>query len=112
MDTVYYDLSARRIKVSGGADLVKLLAAPAALPQGGAQVLDFDRCRRRLETKSALRDLEAVEARCGGPLPEDLPVQPRPRREHRDLIGLALEVCASLAVIAVSLAAVWAFLGL
>ncbi len=52
MDTVYYNLTARRVRVSGGPDLLKFSPAPAEAPAG--EVLDFQRCRRKLETKAAL----------------------------------------------------------
>lgn len=102
MDTTYYRLNARRVKVSGGTDLVTFVPAPAAAPAG--EVLDFERCRRKLETKAALERLEADPA-------EEAPRAPE-RRPRRERWAGILELCASAAVIAVSLAAVWAFLHL
>ena len=50
MDTIYYHLNAKKVKVSGGADLVTLIpvAAPGS-PEGRGEILDFARCRQRLE---------------------------------------------------------------
>ncbi len=112
MDTVYYHLNARRIKVSGGADLVTFV--PAAAPaEGKGEVLDFAQCCRRLETKAAWRDLaraaEAVPA--GEAEPGEAPV-PQPSPSRQEQAAGWLELCASAAVIAVSLAAVFAFLRL
>ena len=51
MDTIYYTLNTRRVKVSGGADLLTFVPAPAPAPAERGQVLDFARCRQRLETR-------------------------------------------------------------
>ena len=118
MDTVYYHLNARKVKVSGGADLVTFVpvAAPAPAEQKG-EVLDFARCRQRLETKDAWKTLArtAQEApRTEEPeeaYVQDAPVSyaPPSRRERAESW---LELCATVAIIAVSLAAVFAFLRL
>lgn len=113
MDTIYYHLNARRVKVSGGADLVTFLPAVVSAPRsGGGEVLDFARCRQRLETKAAWKNLtqaaeEASQAEEGE---EAIPPQPPLTRRERAMNWL--EVCASAAVIAVSVAAVIAFLRL
>lgn len=116
MDTIYYNLQAKKIKVSGGADLVTFVPTPVPAPaQGGGEVLDFSRCRRRLETKAAWRELsqtalqvpQAEEAQA--PTEENLP-QPAPSRRER--ASGWLELCASASVIAMCLAAVFAFLRL
>ncbi len=109
MDTIYYHLNARKVKVSGGADLVTFVPAAAPVPtQGKGEVLDFARCRQRLETKAAWRDL--VET-AGDPLPqqEEAPLSSPVSTRQARLSGW-LELCASAAIIAVSLAAVIAFL--
>lgn len=62
MDTTYYSFETKKIKVSGGADM--LAVVPAAVPASPAgEVLDFALCRRRLETKAAWKGLaQAVES--------------------------------------------------
>ena len=126
MDTIYYHLNAKRVKVSGGADLLTFVSTPALAPEAPAgEVLDFARCRQRLETKNAWKDLVTTanisavdagretledpardaaeeEAVSGGSLPQN-------RGNHPPVW---LDVAASLAVIATALAATLAFLGL
>ena len=118
MDTIYYHLQAKKIKVSGGADLVTFV--PTAVPapvRGGGEVLDFSRCRRRLETKAAWRELtqtarelpresEPVQE----PVEEVPPASSAPSRRER--AAGWLELCASASIIAMCLAAVGAFLRL
>ncbi len=108
MDTIYYNLNVRRIKVSGGVDLMTLLPAAPASPAG--EVLDFDRCRRRLETKAAWKQLThaAEQPYDREELPEEQAVPAAPPRRER--AANWLELCASAAVIAVSLSAIVAFL--
>lgn len=118
MDTIYYNLQAKKIKVSGGADLVTFV--PTAVPapvRGGGEVLDFSRCRQRLETKAAWRELAqtAREIPQGAdPVQESVeeasPVSPVPSRRER--AAGWLELCASASIIAMCLAAVGAFLRL
>lgn len=105
MDTVYYDLKARRIKVSGGADLLTFVPTPVESPRG--EVLDFERCRRRLETKTAWKDLEQAAAEVPEEPAED--IAPRSRRERG---GQWLELAASAAVLLTAVAAAFAFLQL
>ena len=112
MDTIYYHLNARKVKVSGGADLVTFVPVAAPAPaEGAGEVLDFSRCRQRLETKAAWKGL--VEA-ANDSAPE--PGEASPVSTHapspRERISGWLELAASAAVIAVSLAAVAAFLSL
>lgn len=107
MKTAYYDLSTRRLKVSGGADLVTLTPAPVELPQETAgQLLNFERCRRQLETRAALRAMGAAS----GQAPEA--PAPRPRSKHREVYADWLELCASAAVLVVGLIAAGLFFGL
>ena len=95
MDTIYYHLNARKVKVSGGADLVTFVPVSAPVPaEGRGEVLDFARCRQRLETKSAWKEL----------------VSPAQAPSRRERLSGWLELWASAAVIAVSLAAILAFL--
>ena len=110
MDTVYYHVNARRVKVSGGADLVTF--QPVSLPAPGetkGEVLDFARCRQRLETKAAWRELAQAADGLSGEEGRRSPAQSALSRRER--AAGWLELCASAAVIAVSLAAVAAFLG-
>ncbi len=112
MDTIYYHLNAIKVKVSGGADLLTFVPAAAPAPaEAKGEVLDFARCRQKLETKAAWRDLSFAAAEAAAPeeLEDPEPVLPHARRERA---ANWLELCASVAVIAVSLAAVAAFLRL
>lgn len=118
MDTIYYHLNAKKVKVSGGADLVTYIPEGLSAPAGDSprgEVLDFAACRQRLETKSAWKDLTAIARDTALPEtdPGDLPTPetaaPRARRSHG---GDWLELCASAAILLVSLAAVWSFLRL
>lgn len=120
MDTIYYHLNAKKVKVSGGADLVTYIPDGVAISAGEGprgEVLDFAACRQRLETRNAWKDLTAAvreTADLAGENPaEDQPMveaaAPRVRRSHG---GDWLELCASAAILLVSLAAVWAFLHL
>ena len=114
MDTIYYNLSAKRVKVSGGADLLTFVTAPAAAPAPGAvgEVLDFARCRQRLETKAAWRELTlAAQEAPQEPEPAELSAAPAtPSRRER--ASAWLELCASAVTIAVGVAAGIAFLRL
>lgn len=64
MDTTYYSFETKKIKVSGGADMLAVVPAPVPAPASPAgEVLDFALCRRRLETKAAWKGLaQAVES--------------------------------------------------
>lgn len=111
METTYYNLNTRKIKVSGGADMTTFVPvavpAPASRRQSGGEVLDFARCRQRLETKAAWQGLAQVQG-------DDPQVQSR-RRSHPSRAQRAqnaLEVLATLAVLAVSLCAAVAFIAL
>lgn len=116
METVYYRLQAKRMKVSGGADLVTFLPTSAPVPgQGKGEVLDFARCRRRLETKAAWKELRQAALSSVEEVPEEAPEEApasRSRSSRRERAAGWLEIAASAAVIAVSLAAVLAFLRL
>lgn len=116
MDTVYYNLKARRIKVSGGEELVTFIPAPISKPAG--EVLDFARCRQKLERKAAWKSLteaareEEAESRWAhGRDTASIPVQSA--REIRHSRGVErLELVATLAVALVSLSAALAFFSL
>lgn len=109
MDTIYYHLNARKVKVSGGADLVTFVPVSAPAPGSGkGEMLDFARCRQRLETQSAWRGLVSAAQEEQPEAEEDLTPARDPSR--RDRLSGWLELCASAAVIAVSLAAIVAFL--
>lgn len=105
MDTVYYNLKARRVKVSGGEELVTFVPAPAPAPAG--EVLDFARCRQRLERKDAWRALErtALEPETA----EERVGEKRAGAGRRERAANWLELSATLAVILVSLSAALAF---
>lgn len=111
MDTIYYHLNARRVKVSGGADLVTFApAASTPVVEKRGEILDFDRCRRHLETKAAWETLKQVslEAEYAA---TDFSADST-SIAHRDRAINWLEMGASAAVIAVSVAAILAFLRL
>lgn len=114
MDTVYYHLNARRVKVSGGADLVTFVPAAAPAPaEGKGEVLDFARCRQRLETKEAWKNLTlAAREVPQAEEPAEAPAsQPAPLSRQERWAGW-MELCATASIIAVSLAAAAAFLRL
>lgn len=107
MDTVYYNLTARRIKVSGGPDLLKFVSTGTA-PSTGGKVLDFQRCRRHLETKAVRKQLNQAAEEFDEREAEHPEISAGSSRQERAWSWL--EVCASLSVIAVSAAAITAFL--
>lgn len=118
MDTTYYNLETKKVKVSGGADLLTFVAAPAASPAG--EVLDFDRCRRKLETSAAWDGLAKAVAEVKTPLDEEaryeavaaVPAKRTARRSRPARTGSWLELCASVSMILVCVCAGWAFLAL
>ncbi len=113
MDTVYYNVNAQRVKVSGGADLVRLVPVPAVEPElrdRGERVLDFERCRRKLETKAAWKRLEEMARDVDGGLEEERPA-PSPAAPGRwERCSGWMEVCASAAIIVMCATAALAFL--
>jgi hypothetical protein len=113
MDTIYYNVRARKVKVSGGADLLTFDRTPVAAPAGApaGEVLDFARCRQRLETKAAWKEL--TDAACGDTVEEQPEECAAPARIRRGAgASNCLELCATLSVILVSLSAALAFLSL
>lgn len=113
MDTIYYNLSAKRVKVSGGADLLTFVTAPAAAPAPGAvgEVLDFARCRQRLETREAWKELSrtAEAVSFSDEAPEEVPAAAAVRRERRES---RLDLVVSVALLLTAAAAAAAFLQL
>lgn len=108
MDTIYYHLNVRKVKVSGGADLLTLLPTPAPGPAPAGEVLDFERCRRRLETRRAWTGLvETAQQPLDSETAEPCPVPER--GQSRERAAAWLEMAASGAVILVSLAAAISF---
>lgn len=115
MDTIYYHLNARKVKVSGGADLVTFVPSAVPVPGSGkGEVLDFARCRQRLETKEAWKNL--AQAAQVVPHGQEVTAEESPAIQaplsRRERAASWLELCATAAIIAVSLAAVAAFLRL
>lgn len=104
MDTTYYSLSARHLKVSGGADLLSVSCAPvAAAADRPGQILDFETCRHRLGAQAQAEEPEEPAERPA--------VKPRSgRAERRAGLSWALEVCATVCVILASISAVVMFL--
>ncbi len=112
METTYYKLNARKVKVSGGADMTTFVPvavpAPAPQPQQAGQVLDFDRYRQRLETRAAWQELATAQAPAASPVQRRQRSHPTKAQRAQN----ALEVLATLAVLMVSLAATAAFIAL
>lgn len=72
MDTTYYSFETRKVKVSGGADLLTVVPAAVPAPASPAgEVLDFERCRRKLETKAAWKGLAQAVAQAKAPAAAD-----------------------------------------
>lgn len=106
MDTTYYTFQTRKIKVGNGADLVTFVPAAQPDPQTKApagEVLDFDLCRRRLETRTAWKELAAAAQTSWEDRDSDEryeAVSPAPasapsRRESRRTYAPWAEICAS-----------------
>ena len=56
METIYYHLNTRRVKISGGPDLITFSRCHTEpVPKGGGQLLDFERSKLRLERKTLLK---------------------------------------------------------
>lgn len=142
MTTTYYTFQTRKVKVSGGADLLTLVPvaqadsaqisadgkvlAPKAfggtVPQAGggakAEILDFDFCRRHMETKNAWKAL-AQAAEEEEPTGEELWEErweavdrPEAQAARGFQVSERLELIASGAVIVTALSAAIAFLSL
>lgn len=127
MDAIYYNLNAKKVKVSGGAELLTFVPIPVSAPsEGSGEVLDFARCRQKLETKNAWKDLSNLSGGVmGGEEDYEVPA-PRTCRSHATTTHALrgpnagagplnadwLELCASACAILVSLAAAAAFLRL
>ncbi len=112
METTYYKFNARKVKVSGGADLTTFIPvavpAPALRQQETGEVLDFDRCRQRLETKAAWQGLAQSREQAA-------PQTQRRQRSHPSRAQRkqnTLEVLATLAVLVTGLAAAAMFIAL
>lgn len=124
MDTTYYSFETKKVKVSGGADLLTVVpAAGTARPASPAgEVLNFDRCRRKLETRAAWNGLaravaEVKPSDAGDGTYEAAAAVPAKRAAGRasakpERSGGWLELCASVAVLLVCVCAGWAFLAL
>lgn len=70
MDTTYYTFQPTKIKASGGAELVTFIPSLQPEPKTDdathtGEVLNFDLCRRRLETRAAWKDLAAMARNAG-----------------------------------------------
>lgn len=142
MTTTYYTLLTRKVKVSGGADLLKVV--PVAQPEttpvsadgkilaprefGGtlpqaetgmepqAEILDFALCRKHMETKEAWDALrEAAREEEDFQESRWAPVEkeePPAVPTRREKAMTLLELCASGAVVLTALSAAIAFLSL
>lgn len=124
METIYYNLDARRLTVydmaSGEAapaprDMLFLRTRPAA-PRRERKVLDFDACRRALAGEGTPSDLPE-EAMDGTGLDNSgesraVPAGEGPRQRRPQPFHLALDAAASLAVIVMAAVVVSQFLRL
>lgn len=113
MDTVYYNLKTRRVKAAGGEELVTFVPVPTVKPAG--EILDFERCRQKLERKNAWKELEraAYAPRESAPVREEtgeraVVTEYQPFKACA-LRGQWLELAATLSVTLVSLSAAFAF---
>ena len=103
METIYYHLNTRRVKISGGPDLMTFSRPHAEpIPEGGGQLLDFERSKLRLERKMLLNDaLESepylYEAEDNSPT-ETVPPTADPKSGK---LFLGLELLSTGAVLAV-----------
>ena len=95
MDTIYYTLNTRRVKVSGGADLLTIVPAPAPAPE------------TREAWKELSRTAEAVSF--SDEAPEEVPAAAAVRRERRES---RLDLVVSVALLLTAAAAAVAFLQL
>ena len=149
MTTTYYTFQTRKVKVSGGADLLSLVpvahpedptlpaggkalspkAFGGSIPQDGtqeapkAEILDFDFCRRHMETKSAWKALtqaaedgeqsgeDFLDTRWAPADGEEEPLEPQ-GTPGKWQVSDRLELIASAAVIVTALSAAAAFLSL
>lgn len=143
MTTAYYTFQTRKVKVSGGPDLLslvpvahteaqaaqddgKVLALKAfggVISQAGtreapqAEILDFDFCRRHMETRNAWKALTQAAEDEEQPGEErweavDRPENEAPRAPRKWQVSEGLELMASAAVIVTALSAAAAFLSL
>lgn len=148
MTTAYYTFQTRKVKVSGGPDLLSLVPVAHAEPQevsadgkvlspkafGGdfpqtgtreapkAEILDFDFCRRHMETKSAWKALAQAAEEEEQQSEEELwderweavdhPENEGPQAPRKWQVSEGLELIASAAVIVTALSAAAAFLSL
>lgn len=110
MESKYRDVTVRRVKVSGGEDLVRYISSPVRESGQGGEVLDFARCREKLEARGALPARDQAEQR-----PKEMRRRKAARRKKgglalcRTVLAWVLELAASGAVIAVSAAALRVF---
>ena len=88
METTYYTFQTRNIKASGGAELVTFIPSLQPEPKTDdathtGEVLNFDLCRRRLETRAAWKDLTAAAQSAPEVQEPEAQVETTPRRARR-----------------------------
>ena len=115
MDTIYYTLSTRRVKVCGGPDMVRFVPVagvqPAREGKGRGEILDLDLCKKRLETKNAWKDFARMTADAPDlPGEEEAEEAPIISHTHREKGASLLELGATAAVLLAGLSAAAAFL--
>ena len=120
MDTVYYTFNTRRVKVSGGPDLVRLIPAPSAARKSDhtGEIVDLEQFRRRMDTKKAWKELSLTAMRLsdlteeeGDDNADEPEAAPAPLRSAGN-VPLWLELGATAAVLLAGLSAAAAFLAL
>lgn len=101
METIYYQLNARRVKISGGPDRMTFSRPHAVpVPEGGGQLLDFERGKLRVERKALLKNaLRAEPPLSEDPVPMETPRSSAGSRSGRLFLGL--ELLTSGAILAV-----------
>ena len=124
MDTRFYTLNSRCTKVSGGADLISFVAAPSessepAAPSASAgELLDFERCRLRLERKALLATSAAPQSEEPERMAEVSELvrltarTPQASEKRGNRWALLADLIASAAILGVSIAAALSFLRL
>lgn len=117
MDTVYYTFNTRRVKVSGGPDLVRLIptSSVARKTDHAGEIVDLEQFRRRMDTKKAWKELSLTATRLSDLSEEEeeeeaeteaAPAAPRSGGN----VPLWLELGSTAAVLLAGLAAAAAFL--
>ena len=115
MDTVYYTFNTRRVKVSGGPDLVRLVPVSSGARKSGCagEIVDLEQFRRHMDTKKAWKELSLTATRLPDLCEEEEEEEAAPAAPRSGgNVPLWLELGATAAVLLAGLAAAAAFLAL